>query len=151
MKTDILKLFSQRPEVHLNRKVFVFIACLVISFFTWLQINLSKEHTDILPVRIDYVNLPSKKFGTSIISDTLLVEVEANGYGLMKYKMKDVAIDFKKLKKDESGAYYFLPNNFTKTIGKLMGENFKVLRATIDTIQINPVGDFSNGVNSRNK
>ena len=138
MKTDFLKIFSQRPEIHLNRKVFVFIVCLLISFFTWLQINLSKVHADILPVRIDYVNLPPKKFASNSISDTLLVEVEANGYGFLKYKMKDVPIDFKKLKKDESGSYYFLPNNFTKTIGKQMGENFKVLRAMIDTVQINP-------------
>ena len=137
MNTDFLKFWNQRPEVHLNRKVFVFIICLVISFFTWLQINLSKEHTDILPVRIDFIN-PPKKFGSNNVSDTLLVEVEANGYGLMKYEMREVSVDFKRLKKDESGAYYFLPNNFTKTIGKQMGENFKVLRAMIDTIQINP-------------
>ena len=138
MKADIAKIFQQRKEVHLNKKVFVFLVCLIISFFTWLQINLSKDHTDILPVRINYVNLPPKKFGTNILLDTLLVEVEANGWGLWKYEMRDVTIDYKKLKRDESGAYYFLPNNFTKTIAKQMGENFKVLRATIDTVQINP-------------
>lgn len=103
-----------------------------------MQLNLSKEHTDILPVRINYVNLPQKKFGTTILLDTLLVEVESNGWGLWKYEMKDIPIDFKKLKHDESGVYYFLPNNFAKTIAKQMGENFKVLRATIDTVQINP-------------
>ena len=138
MNTDFLKFWNQRPEVHFNRKVFVFIICLVISFFSWLQINLSKEHTDILPVRIDYVNLPPKKFGSNSISDTLFVEVETNGYGFMKYKMKEIPIDFKKLKKNDDGSFCFLPNNFTKTIGKQMGENFKVLHAMIDTIQINP-------------
>lgn len=138
MKPDILKVFQQRKEVHLNKKVFVFLVCLVISFFTWLQLNLSKDHSEILPVRINYVNLPQRKFGTAILVDTLFAEVEANGYSLWKYEMKDVSIDFKKLKRDESGVYYFLPNNYTKTIAKQMGENFKVLRATIDTIQINP-------------
>ena len=91
---------------------------------------------DILPVRIEYVNMP-KKFGTSVLSDTLLVEVEANGFSLMKYEMKNISIDFKKIKKDESGAYYFLPNNFAKSIGRQMGENIKVIRVMMDTLQIN--------------
>jgi len=138
LKTDLFRFLQHRSEIKLNRKVFVFIVCLVISFFTWLQINLSKNHVDNLPVKIDFVNLPKTKFGASKISDTLLVEVEADGYGLLKYKMKDVSIDFKKLKRDDnSSAYYFLPNNFTKTIAKQMGENFKVIRAITDTLQLN--------------
>ncbi|MBI4945469.1 MAG: hypothetical protein HY840_03605 [Bacteroidetes bacterium] len=138
MKTDLFRFLQHRSEIKLNRKVFVFIVCLVISFFSWLQINLSKNHVDTIPVKIDFVNLPKARFGVSKISDTLLVEVEANGYGLLKYKIKDISIDFKKLKRDDnSGSYYFLPNNFTKTIAKHMGENFKVLRAITDTLQFN--------------
>ena len=93
---------------------------------------------DNLPVKFDFVNLPKAKFGTTKISDTLFVEVEAEGYGLLKYEMKDVSIDFRKLKRDNnSGVFYFLPNNYTKTIAKQMGENFKVLRAIADTVQLN--------------
>lgn len=89
-------------------------------------------------MKMEFVNLPKTRFGTTKISDTLFVEVEADGYGLLKYKMKDISIDFKKLKRDDiSGAYYFLPNNFTKTIAKQMGENFKVLRSITDTLQLN--------------
>jgi len=139
LKTDLFRFLHQRSEVKLNRKVFVFIVCLIISFFTWLQINLSKEHVDNLPVKFDFVNLPKTKFGTTKISDTLFVEVEADGYGLLKYEMKDVSIDFRKLKKDNnSGVFYFLPNNYTKTIAKQMGENFKVIRVVTDTLQLNP-------------
>lgn len=89
-------------------------------------------------MRIDFINLPKAKFGKTKISDTLMMEVEANGYGLLKYEIKDVAFDFRKLKKDNGGSYYFLPNNYTKTIAKQMGENFKVLRAITDTFEINP-------------
>lgn len=139
MKTDLFRFLYQRSEAKLNRKVFVFIICMVISFFTWLQINLSKEHLDNLPVKFDFVNLPKIKFGTTIISDTLFVEVESNGYGLLKYEMKSISIDFRKLKKDNhSGVFYFLPNNYTKTIATQMGENFKLLRVITDTIQLNP-------------
>ena len=139
MKPDFLKFFSHRPDVKLNKKVFVFIVCLVISTFTWLQINLSKVHTESIAVKLDFVNLPKSRFGTSVFSDTLILEVEADGYSLLKYKMKPVSIDFRKLKKDiDSGDFYFLPNNYTKTIGKQLGENFKVIRAIADTIQLNP-------------
>ncbi len=139
LKTDFLKVFYQRPDVKFNRKIFVFIVCLVISFFTWLQINLSKEHTENIPVKFDFVNLPKSRFGVARISDTLLMEVEADGFGLLKYEMKEVSVDFRKLKKDiNSGAFYFLPNSYTKTVGKQLGDNFKVIRALADTVQIKP-------------
>ena len=101
---------------------------------------ISKNHVENLPVKIDFVNLPKTKFGTTKISDTLMMEVEADGYGLLKYEMKDIAFDFKKLKKDNnSSAYYFLPNTFTKTIAKQMGENFKVIRSITDSLQLNSI------------
>jgi hypothetical protein len=139
LRTDFFRFFHQRPDIKLNRKVLVFILCLIISSFTWLQINLSKEHVDNVPVKLDFINLPKTRFGTTSISDTLLMEVESNGYALLKYKMKDISIDFRKLKKDvSSGVFYFLPNNYTKTIAKQMGENFKVIRSITDTIQLTP-------------
>jgi len=139
LRTDLFKFWQQRSEIKLNRKVFVFIVCLVISFLSWLQINLSKVYTESVPVKIDFVNLPKTKFGTTKISDTLLVEVEADGFSLMKYEQREVAIEFRKLKRDNfSGAFYFQPNNFTKTIGKQIGENFKVIKAIVDTMQLNP-------------
>ena len=85
------------------------------------------------------MNLPKSRFGITKLSDTLLVEVEADGYGLLKYEMKEVSVDFRKLKKDvNSGDFYFLPNNYAKAIGKQLGENFKVIRTMADTIQLKP-------------
>lgn len=139
MKTDFFKFFHQRPEIKLNRKVLVFIVCLIISFFSWLQINLSKEHADVIPVTVEFVNLPKPRFGTTRISDNIMVEVEADGYSLLQYETKVVSFDFKKLKKDsEIGVYYFFPNNYTKSIAKQLGDNFKVMRALTDTIQLTP-------------
>ena len=139
LKTDFFQFFQQRPDVKLNRKVFVFILCLVISSISWIQINLSKEHTDNVPVKFSFVNLPKPKFSSPVIADTLLLEVEADGYALLKYKMKEVQIDFKKLKKDAgSGSFDFLPNNYIKTISKQMGDNYKVVRALMDTVQLKP-------------
>ena len=139
MKTDLFKFLHHRPEVKFNRKIFVFTVCLLISFFSWLQINLSKEHVETIPLKVDFVNLPKTRFGTSLISDTLFVEAEADGYSLLKYEMKSITIDFRKLKKDkEADVFYFLPNQYTKTIAKHLGESFRVLRAVTDTLQLNP-------------
>ena len=138
MKTDFFSFFNHRPEVKLNKRLFVFTICLIIAFISWLQINLSKQHVDILPVRIDFVNLPKSHSGSTQWSDTVSFEVEADGYALFKYKMKDISIDFRRLKKDNnSGDLYFLPGNYTKAVAKQMGDNFKVLRALRDTVQLN--------------
>lgn len=92
-----------------------------------------------VPVKVDFVNLPKSRFGTNKISDTLTLEVEADGYELLKYEMKEVSVDFKRLKKDiGSGSFYFLPNNYTKTFAKQMGDNFKIIRAVVDTVQLKP-------------
>ncbi len=139
MKTDLFSFFHHRPDIKFNKRVFVFIICLVISLCSWLQINLSKEHLNTVPVKVDFVNLPKTRFGITQITDTLLMEVEADGFALLKYEMKDVSIDFRKLKKDNnSGSFYFLPNNYTKMIGKQIGDNFKVVRSVTDTIQLIP-------------
>ena len=134
-----MSFLQQRSDVKLNRKVVVFIICLVISALSWVQINLSKEQVSTVSVVIDFVNLPKTRFGVASVSDTLQMEVEANGYALLKYKMKEVQVDFKKLKKDvNTGSFYFLPNNYVKAISKQMGDNLKLLRAVVDTIQLNP-------------
>lgn len=92
-----------------------------------------------LPVKVDFINLPKSRFGTTKLSDTLMVEVESNGYGLLKYEMQEVSIDFKKLKKDINlGSFYFLPNSYIKTISNQMSENYKVVRVVLDTVQLNP-------------
>ena len=139
LRTDFVHLFSQRPDVKLNKKVFVFILCLVISSFSWIQINLSKQQLENIPVRVDFVNLPKARFGATAFTDTLLIEVEADGYALLKYKMKGVQIDFRKLKRDPgTGVFYFLPNNYIKTISKQLDDNMKIVRAVTDTVVLNP-------------
>jgi hypothetical protein len=138
LKTDIFRFFHQRPDIKFNKKVFVFILSLIISCFTWLQINLSKVYTDTVPIKIDFINIPKLRFGITKITDTLLVEVEADGYALLKYKPKDVQMDFKRLKKDvNTGFFYFLPNNNVKSISRQMDGNFKVIRVLADTLQLN--------------
>jgi len=139
VKTNPFKILQQRAEVKLNKRVFVFIVCLIIAFISWLQINLSQVYIENIPVRVDFVNLPKTKFGTSRMSDTLMLEAEANGFSLLKYEQKAISIDFRKLKRDNSsGTYYFLPNNFTKTFSNQLGENYKIIKPTIDTMELNP-------------
>ena len=139
LRTDFVHLFSQRPDVKLNKKVFVFILCLVISSFSWIQINLSKQQLENIPVRVDFVNLPKARFGATAFTDTLLIEVEADGYAFLKYEMKAVQIDFRKLKRDPgTGTFYFLPNNYIKTISKQLDDNMKIVRAVTDTVVLNP-------------
>lgn len=136
MKPRFLNFLSDRKEVHFNKKVFVFSICLLISFFAWLQLNLSKKQIENIPIKVNFINLPKTRFGTSTITDTLFIEVEADGYDLIKYEMKKWDVDFKKLKKGKKpDTYYFVPGLYTKTIGKQMGENFKVLRVLTDTLQ----------------
>lgn len=135
MKTDLFTFWKHRSEVKFNKKVFVFIFCLFISFFFWLQINLSKKQIETLPIKIQFINLPKTLYGKIKSSDVLYVEVEADGYDLLKYKTTEMLVDFRKLKKDKySDSYYYVPN--VKTISKQLGSGFKLIRTVTDTMHI---------------
>lgn len=137
MQTELLKLLRRplKREIKLNKKVFVFFICFLLSFFLWFQINLSKQHTDSLPLVVEFTGLPKYKFVTAVIRDTLYAEVEANGFALLNYDELKANFEFKKLKRDKkSDDYYFLPNTHLKTFSKLFGDDFKVLKIIPDTV-----------------
>lgn len=130
---------APREPIRLNKRVLVFIVCLCISFFSWLQINLSRKQLDTIPVRLEFNQLPKSRFGHAVFYDTLQVEVEADGYDLMKYEMQEVKIEYKRLKKNRQPEYYYyLPNNYLKQINRQLGDEFKVVRSLTDTVQLIP-------------
>ena len=92
-----------------------------------------------LPVTIQFTNLPKAKFGTAPMSETIYVEVEADGYDLLNYEMKNVKINFNKLKRARhQNAYYFLPGAFMNTISRQLGENFLLHKSLTDTVRLIP-------------
>lgn len=135
MKTGLFTFLKHRSDVKFNKKVFVFIFCLLISFFFWLQINLSKKQIETLPVKIQFINLPKTLFGKIKSTEVLYIEVEADGYDLLKYETTEMLVDFRKLKKEKaSDGYYYIPN--IKAISKQLGPGFKLIRTVTDTMHI---------------
>lgn len=139
MRAKLLKTLRHRSETYFNRKFVVIAVCFLIACIAWLQINLSRQYIETIPLKVNFINLPSTVFGDLRFSDTLMVEVEATGFSLMKYKMRTISVDYKKLKKEKhQDIYYFIPAAYPKLISRNVGENFKVLRTSIDTLQLIP-------------
>lgn len=132
---------QQRPtptktgKLKLNRQVFVFSVCLVISFFIWLQFNLSKINHDVVPVYVELEKpiIPLKS--NNCLVDTLYLEVEADGFSLIQYEPLTMTLDASRARK-QGELYYLLPAKHQKTINKQMGDEFQLVRIVTDTLFI---------------
>jgi hypothetical protein len=136
LNTDFLTFWKNRSTLKVNKKIFVFLFCLCISFFFWLQINFSKKQIETLSVNIKFINLPKPLYEKSKQTQVVYIEAEADGYDMLKYETVEIPVDFKKMKKTTSSNYYYTPNSSFKTISKQLGAHYKLIRIVSDTLYL---------------
>ena len=71
-----------------NRKLYVFLFCLVLSIFFWLLNALSKTSTTEAVFNVDYVNQPKNKVILNELPKQLKIKIKGLGFDLMAYKMR---------------------------------------------------------------
>ena len=111
-KQDISSSSEKRiSAIHLNKRVVIFLFCLIVSSFFWLMLALSKEYTIEIYFPVQYINLPPDKVIANNLSETIDIELKSNGFNLLFYKLKEkketVLIDFKDAKRMPSKNNYF--------------------------------------------
>lgn len=83
LKRSLLKL--KDPEAR--NRLYVFLICLLISFFIWLSIKLSKEYHTTVEHPVSYVNIPQDKVLVGDPPRTVSLKVLGQGMELMKVKL----------------------------------------------------------------
>ena len=142
-KQDISSSSEKRiSAIHLNKRVVIFLFCLIVSSFFWLMLALSKEYTIEIYFPVQYINLPPDKVIANNLSETIDIELKSNGFNLLFYKLKEkketVLIDFKDAKRMPPKNNYFLLTNLRiDKIKNQFSENFKILKIYPDTIFLN--------------
>lgn len=128
-------------ELKLNRKLGIYIICLLLSCLLWLLITLSERYDTEIIFPVSYSNIPKSKVVTNRLPETITATVNAVGFNLLWYKLKGqgdtiiMEIPASKLR-EHNGKFYTLTNNRLEKISTQLGDKIKVMRISPDTIYV---------------
>lgn len=77
--------FRQRDAKY-RQQLWVFLVCLLISVFVWFSIKMSNEYTTVLPVSVNFSNLPANKSLTEATDTIINIEITERGSELLRLK-----------------------------------------------------------------
>jgi len=112
-----------------NRKILIFLLCVVISTIVWLINQLAKEYTYDLPYKV-CIYSSTNTLQPLCANNTMYVRVVANGFYIMKHRMnvKELNIDIKKIRlsrtvDEQNVSEYTLPTVLIQnTVKDAMGD-----------------------------
>lgn len=74
---------AQESNIGRNDNI-IFIVCIVIASLFWGLIKLSEVYTEDFVFRINYTNVPAEKQLTRMADSTIIVNIEAKGFSILK-------------------------------------------------------------------
>ena len=120
-----------------NRKIKIFLVFLVLTSIIWLLIALSKNHTSIAIFKVEYENVPSEKLLQNKPVSSLELLIEAPGFTLLRYKIKQHKVKFTLSNLGKTNQmYYLLPNAQIPYLNKQFKGDIQVLNVLKDTVFI---------------
>jgi len=138
---NIFQRLLGNDELKLNRKLGIYIVCLLLSCLLWVLITLSDKYDTDIIFPVTYSGIPKSKVITNRLPETITARVNAVGFSLLWYKIKGsgetltLEIPASKLR-EHNGNYYTLTNTRIEKISAQLGEKIKVLRILPDTIYV---------------
>lgn len=130
-----------KSELKFNRKLGIYLVCLVLACILWLLITLSEKYETDIMFPVTYSGVPADKVVTSELPESISARVNAVGFSLLLYKIKgkgenlSVSINPSRLR-GRNGNYYTLPNSRLDNISAQLGDKIKILKIAPDTIYV---------------
>lgn len=120
IKTAIFA-FIKRYKIPIDRNVITYVICIVIATVMWFLNALNKDYTAEISYPVKYTNFPKGKFLVSELPQDFILEVRANGFALLGYKISTS----------------FLPITFNvNAYSNHMLEKSDILEYTLNTLEI---------------
>ncbi|MBI9041200.1 YbbR-like domain-containing protein [Lutibacter sp.] len=121
-----------------NRKIRIFLFFLFLTAVIWFIVALSKSYTATTKIKIAYINLPPNKLLLNKPLNEMEVLVQATGFNLIKYKIKQPKITLSLIESKHKGSkYYLLPNNQITQLKQKLEKSSKIIHFLNDTIFVN--------------
>jgi hypothetical protein len=137
---SLLAMFSPK---RLDKRLWVFIICLLFSTMFWLLTVFSKEYTTNVLFNACFINLPADKILIKELPSKISVKVKASGFSLIgvQYSAKNdtLFIDASNVRKylkvnSTNEIYYLLLNNQLSLMAEQLGGSMKVEKIFPDTV-----------------
>ena len=116
-----------------NRKIIVFLICLLIATGLWFLNALNKNVTTLVTFPVKYVNLPENQYISNNPVSKLNLKLEGRGFSLLKYKLnlpfKPIVLDLTALTENlvqNNGTYFISTGNLSRTISGQLGEDIRI-------------------------
>lgn len=88
---------STQGKLRLNKRLYIFLICFLISLVFWLLIALSKDYPTSISIPVRYINMPGKKVVTNDLPAKIRVSLKASGFRILSFdfqkKRSPVVID----------------------------------------------------------
>jgi hypothetical protein len=78
----------RRKKITMNRRVLVYFFFLLLSVLFWFLTAMNKDYTTSISYPVKYIRFPEKKVLANDVPDRLELEVIADGYTLLRYKLQ---------------------------------------------------------------
>ena len=82
-------------KLKINRKLFVFLFFLIISTLLWLLNALNQTYTARIDFPVSFQKMPLNKINVSNLPENFQLQINANGFTILKYKFKNKFIPLK--------------------------------------------------------
>ena len=130
---DLVKKFTS------NRKLSVFVYCLLLSTFFWLLSALSKNYTASFPVKINYISLSNDFVLTEKPADYVEVDLGGSGFHLLAEKLSfditELSIDLNSAKPHYiESRYYIKTSDYKSALSRIIDNDLKLSYLSPDTL-----------------
>jgi hypothetical protein len=135
--------FTETEKIALKKKIFLFCFFLIISVILWLLISLSKQYDDQVSYPVRYKNFPESKVLIGDLPDHLRLDVNANGFTLLRFKLSSryIPISFSVnsfkmnlLPGADSSSFYIETKYAREYIASQLSSDFIIHKISPDTL-----------------
>ncbi|MDY7395532.1 hypothetical protein UMM65_09785 [Aureibaculum sp. 2210JD6-5] len=121
------------------KKTKMILGFLLLSFLFWILIKLSKEYIDVVPVNVEYINLPEGKILQKEPLKTANITLKTHGFNLIKYHLfkRKVKVDLESIKQKNKNIYYQRSEDLLSEIKSQLLSDVEVYAIKPDTLFYN--------------
>ncbi|MBJ2172760.1 YbbR-like domain-containing protein [Aureibaculum sp. A20] len=134
-----VKKYKSSSKIKATKKTKMILGFLVLSFLFWVLIKLSKEYIDVVPVNVEYINLPKGKMLQQEPQKTVQLTLKTFGFDLVKYHLfkRKVTVDLQSIKPKNSSLYYQPSANLLTEIQSQLVSDVEIYSIKPDTLFYN--------------
>lgn len=130
-------------KITMNKRLLIFSSFLVLSIVLWFLTALSKNYNATISYPVRYIKLPEDRVLVNEMPDKLLLSVNAQGYTLLRYKLKSrllpIIFDVKSFRLSnipgkDANTVYILTSIAKNKIQKQLSSDIEVLDISPDSL-----------------